>query len=534
VTWDDDKRTFRSRPEIPTDERLTADEWNAHVDDQKDHADRHEEGGIDELVVDGLAGVLSDPQPPQEEAVEDFVADLLGGGDKVSVAYDDAAGSLTVNTSALDTEEVEDAVNALVAGGDGVATSYDDANGTLTLSIPDNSVTAAMLTETYFTESEADDRFYNVTGDTLEGDVDANTNTITDAGHDEVDVPQTRTLTVADFEGGVLPDSYVGDTGSFTVQSSVVDTGDFALEGSTSGAGDAESISLSEPVAAVPQSGDTFSVSVYATDTDATPEVRFATQEDGTVPTGYKIVLDYSNDVIEIANTQTGNSTVVGANLSNVVGEWVSVVVEWGSDGDIFASLLDATDAQIASLSLSDTGFDSGLVAFLAKNRNTSATQYFDSWTLDRRTPEYYSNTQNGTTELGNDVQPSGAIKTGPNELPRDTDQAILADQPVTDGLTQGERVSYGLYVAQQQIARVQAEANGTGGIQNPRLVHEELAVNPTRGADPTAAELGEGNSAVYVSDGSADVTGDDGDVILAVNSGGTVKTTTLADFSTL
>jgi len=80
----------------------------------------------------------------------------------------------------------------------------------------------------------------------------------------------------------------------------------------------------------------------------------------------------------------------------------------------------------------------------------------------------------------------------------------------------------------------VQAEANGTGGIQNPRLVHDELAVNPTRGADPTAAELGEGNSTVYVSDGSADVTGDDGDVILAVNSGGAVKTTTLADFSAL
>ena len=38
----------------------------------------------------------------------------------------------------------------------------------------------------------------------------------------------------------------------------------------------------------------------------------------------------------------------------------------------------------------------------------------------------------------------------------------------------------------------------------------------------------------IYVSDGSADVTGDDGDVILAVNSGGTTKTKILADFSAL
>lgn len=56
----------------------------------------------------------------------------------------------------------------------------------------------------------------------------------------------------------------------------------------------------------------------------------------------------------------------------------------------------------------------------------------------------------------------------------------------------------------------------------------------PTRGSDPGTAELNDGQTCIYVSDGSADVTGDDGDVILAVNSGGTIKTKILADFSAL
>jgi len=53
----------------------------------------------------------------------------------------------------------------------------------------------------------------------------------------------------------------------------------------------------------------------------------------------------------------------------------------------------------------------------------------------------------------------------------------------------------------------------------------------PTLSSDPWLAE---GTTKIYVSDGSADVTGDDGDVILAVNSGGTTKTKILADFSAL
>lgn len=35
MTWDNNKNTFDSRPSVPSDEKLTASEWNTHVSDQK-------------------------------------------------------------------------------------------------------------------------------------------------------------------------------------------------------------------------------------------------------------------------------------------------------------------------------------------------------------------------------------------------------------------------------------------------------------------------------------------------------------------
>jgi hypothetical protein len=135
MTWDDEKENFETRPNIGANNKLPADEWNAHVDDQKNHAARHESGGIDEITVDGLAGDLADAQDPKQGVVNDFVDALVAGGDKVSTTYDSGAGTLTIDTAALDTEEVEDAVDGLLAGGPQVTTTYDDAVGSLTISI---------------------------------------------------------------------------------------------------------------------------------------------------------------------------------------------------------------------------------------------------------------------------------------------------------------------------------------------------------------------------------------------------------------
>ena len=131
MAWDDDKTVNPGEPEG----ELTSAEWNAHVDDQKNHNTRHESGGVDELSVEGLSGVLSDPQPPIEEAVDDFVNNLLVGGTNITTSYDDANDTLTIDTTGLNEEEVEDTVAALITGGSQVTVSYDDANSTLTISI---------------------------------------------------------------------------------------------------------------------------------------------------------------------------------------------------------------------------------------------------------------------------------------------------------------------------------------------------------------------------------------------------------------
>jgi len=131
MAWDDDKTVNPGEP----DGELTSAEWNTHVDDQKNHNTRHESGGVDELSVEGLSGVLSDPQPPIEEDVDDFVDNLLVGGTNITTSYDDANDTLTIDTSGLNEEEVEDAVAALIEGGSQVTVSYDDANNTLTISV---------------------------------------------------------------------------------------------------------------------------------------------------------------------------------------------------------------------------------------------------------------------------------------------------------------------------------------------------------------------------------------------------------------
>jgi hypothetical protein len=73
-----------------------------------------------------------------DEKTEDTVAAILQEGDKVSITHDDANDTLTVDTSALDTEEVGDAVASLVAANSNLSWSYDDPNDTLTVSLSDS------------------------------------------------------------------------------------------------------------------------------------------------------------------------------------------------------------------------------------------------------------------------------------------------------------------------------------------------------------------------------------------------------------
>lgn len=67
------------------------------------------------------------------ESIQDIVSTLVIGGTNISVSYDDAGDSLTIDSSALNAEEVEDQVNTLLSAGSNVNLTYDDANDTLSI-----------------------------------------------------------------------------------------------------------------------------------------------------------------------------------------------------------------------------------------------------------------------------------------------------------------------------------------------------------------------------------------------------------------
>ncbi len=94
------------------------------------------------LTYDDAAGTLTidgtdtDTVLTQEQ-VEDIVGSLIVAGTNVTVNYDDAAGTITVSSTDTNTqltqEQVEDYVDGLLTAGSGISLTYDDAAGTLTV-----------------------------------------------------------------------------------------------------------------------------------------------------------------------------------------------------------------------------------------------------------------------------------------------------------------------------------------------------------------------------------------------------------------
>ena len=69
MAWDDDKSTAADPDNPEPDEQLTADEWDAHVQDQKNHKDRHGYEGSDELATALKYDPESEPNTPADGCV---------------------------------------------------------------------------------------------------------------------------------------------------------------------------------------------------------------------------------------------------------------------------------------------------------------------------------------------------------------------------------------------------------------------------------------------------------------------------------
>jgi len=77
------------------------------------------------------------------ERVDDRVNALITAGTNITTSYDDAAGTLTINTSGKTQEEIEDIVGAMFSGNteSGLSVVYQDSDGTMDLDVADFSIT---------------------------------------------------------------------------------------------------------------------------------------------------------------------------------------------------------------------------------------------------------------------------------------------------------------------------------------------------------------------------------------------------------
>jgi hypothetical protein len=184
---------------------------------------------------------------------------------------------------------------------------------------------------------------------------------------------------------------------------------------------------------AFPQPGDRFSYAVYLSQTDDRANIAIGIQ--GNIFNGVRIKVDARNNILQLDDSLTNASF---ADIASHLNEWLSVVVEWGLDGTVAATLLDSTGTELGTVS--DGSFQkSGGIGLLIDNASgTSSSIYFDSFTLERRETEARTNTLKGTTQLGNEVVPSGSIQTGPTTSSTNAERAIYQDAPVDTTATQG------------------------------------------------------------------------------------------------
>jgi hypothetical protein len=111
MPWDSTKSTFESEPSVPDDQKITSDEWNNHVDDQKNHASRHEDGGSDEIDAADLAAAL---------------------GTAGQVLQSDGAAAAWVTLAATDVSDFDEAAQDAVGTILGSLFTYDDATPQIT------------------------------------------------------------------------------------------------------------------------------------------------------------------------------------------------------------------------------------------------------------------------------------------------------------------------------------------------------------------------------------------------------------------
>lgn len=242
---------------------------------------------------------------------------------------------------------------------------------------------------------------------------------LTNVGKDGVRVPSTVDLVGQDFEYGTLPDDVtVFQSGStFEVRSSTALVGSHSLYAQCPTDGAYSSASFADVPGTVPQPGDTFTVHAYLTDSQVDAEFWFAVQQHGNFPDGYRLEFSGGGSVILRQQGGPGGSITINAGLDSHLNERVYAVVEWGLDGVFTLTAYDSNDNELGSGSQVLDRWEEGHTMYtVTANDGNQHHVFMDGPYIDRRTREYLTETDVGTTELGNEVTPSGAIHAGPHE----------------------------------------------------------------------------------------------------------------------
>jgi hypothetical protein len=160
---------------------------------------------------------------------------------------------------------------------------------------------------------------------------------------------------IDDYEDNDLSE-YSNVTGNTAVQSNVVHDGTYAVRTEETSSEDGHAGSMSG-LPRYPQAGDTFQYWARSEKGNST-EVGFGIQED-TKDNGYDILFNDSR--IDIRRWDNDSVTALSSkSVSTSADTWYRIVVDWGSGGDLVATLYDESGTELASTSANDTNYSAG------------------------------------------------------------------------------------------------------------------------------------------------------------------------------
>jgi hypothetical protein len=175
-----------------------------------------------------------------------------------------------------------------------------------------------------------------------------------------------------DWEHGDEPENagWSGDTGEWDNQTSTVYEGSYAIE--YLAGSDDNSITRTDKTV---EQGDLIETYHYMPNlNNYQANYFYFGLAQNSSPFSNSYTLSFAGYNGEMTIWVDGSSLVSDTNVNYPIGEWMRATVDWATDGNITATLYDASDTQLSQISATDTTYTSGGVGF----RGFDQPCYFD------------------------------------------------------------------------------------------------------------------------------------------------------------